>query len=150
MKGKIPSGKHLEETWILLPDAVMAAGGFTPPAPAPVPGGTPPISAPTSGTLFPTTPAGPPPGGQTSGGAAIDPDAIFGGTPVAQLVHHQAPATSALNLLGRAENWGIDPATKVQNVSLKITELSGAQLHNLLKNLPDGISYELEVDKESA
>ena len=39
MKAKIPSGKHLEETWILLPDAVPAAGGYKPLVPPPAPGG---------------------------------------------------------------------------------------------------------------
>lgn len=151
MKSKIPSGKHLEETWILLPDAVPAAGGFKPPAPAPPPGVTPPSGTPMPGTLFPTTPfsdqlAGGQPGG---GGAAPDPGAIFGGTPIAQLVHHQSPTTSALNLLGRTESWGIGPATNLQNVSLRVAQLTGAQLQKLLKSLPDGISYELGLDKES-
>jgi hypothetical protein len=145
MKAKIPSGKHLEETWILLPDAVPAAGGFAPPIPATAPGATPPVSTPPTGTLFPSAPATE----QPAGGATAAPGSIFGGSPVAQLVHHQAPSTSALNLLGRAESWGIGPATNLQNVSIKVSHPTGAQLHKLLKSLPDGISYELDLDKES-
>ncbi len=151
MKAKIPSGKHLEETWILLPDAVPAAGGYKPPAPPPAPGGTTPVQPPTTGSLFPTTPVGDPPGGaQPGGGSVPDPGSIFGGPEPAPLVTLHAPATSALNLLGKAESWGVGPATSVKNVNLKVDQITGAQLQKLLKSLPDGISYELDLDKESS
>lgn len=140
MKAKIPSGKHLEETWILLPDAVAVAGGYKPPVPTPAP----------DGTLFPTTPfTDPLTGPQPNGGAVPDPGSIFGGPLPAPLVNCHAPATSALNLLGKTESWGVGPATSVKNVNLKVEEVTGAQLQKLLKSLPDGISYELDLDKES-
>ena len=62
MKAKIPSGKHLEETWILLPDAVPAAGGYKPPAPRRQ-GARHPVEPPATGSLFPTTPFSDPPTG---------------------------------------------------------------------------------------
>ena len=146
MKAKIPSGKHLEETWILLPDTVPAAGGYKPPVPPPTPGG---IQPPTTGSLFPTPLDAPSGGLQPDGVASPDPDSIFGGPVPAPLVTCHAPATSALNLLGKTESWGVGPATSVKNVNLKVNQITGAQLQKLLKSLPDGISYELDLDKES-
>jgi hypothetical protein len=60
-----------------------------------------------------------------------------------------APATSALNLLGKIEAWGIKTATPIHEVTLKLGSLTGAQLQKLLRNLPDGIKYELSLQKES-
>jgi hypothetical protein len=44
----------------------------------------------------------------------------------------------------------VGPATSVKNVNLKVNQITGAQLQKLLKSLPDGISYELDLDKESS
>ena len=46
------------------------------------------------------------------------------------------------------DSWGIGPATVVGNVSLKVTKMTGAQLQQLLKNLPDGVTYGLDLEKE--
>lgn len=60
-----------------------------------------------------------------------------------------ADPTSGLNLLSRvADTWLIGPATTVRNVSLRVDKLTGAQLQQLIKNLPDGLAYGLDVDKE--
>jgi len=118
MKAKIPSGKHIEETWILLPDAVPAAGGYKPPVPPPMPGG---IQPPTTGSLFPTTPLDAPTGGlQPDGVASPDPDSIFRGP--APLVTCHAPATSALNLLGKTESWGVGPVRLNKHRAAATTE----------------------------
>lgn len=58
------------------------------------------------------------------------------------------PATSALNLIGKLEGWGIGPATKVADVSIKVSAATGAQLKELLKKLPDGMTFELNLEKE--
>lgn len=58
------------------------------------------------------------------------------------------PATSALNLIGKLEGWGIGPATKVAEVSIKVSAATGAQLKELLKKLPDGMTFELNLEKE--
>ena len=60
-----------------------------------------------------------------------------------------APATSNLNLLGQVESWGIGPATSVSNVALKIGKMTGAQLQALIKHLPDGFTYGLDLEKEN-
>ncbi len=138
MKTKIPAGKNLEETYILLPEAVPSAGGMSPPVPAPNP---PPQPAPD--TLFPDPASG-------DGSTTTDTGSLFGGTPVAAPLKCHAPATSALNLLGKTEAWGIGPATTVHNVNLKLDQLTGAQLQKLLKGLPDGFSYELDLDKDQS
>jgi hypothetical protein len=60
-----------------------------------------------------------------------------------------AVPTSGLNLLSRvADTWRIGPATTVRNLSLRVDKLTGAQLQQLIKNLPDGITYGLDVEKE--
>jgi hypothetical protein len=63
---------------------------------------------------------------------------------------YSAPPTSGLNLLGQVESWGIRPATTVTNVSLKVGKMTGAQLQQLLKHLPDGVTYGLDLEKEDA
>ena len=82
-------------------------------------------------------PSAPPPGG------------IFGGvaSPTLKPLSTNG-ATSALNLLGKVESWGITTGTQVQDIQLKVANLTGAQLNELLKKLPDGITYELTLNKE--
>ena len=60
------------------------------------------------------------------------------------------PATSPLNLIGKLESWGIGPATPVTEVVLKVPAATGAQLKELLKKLPDGMTFELSLDKEGS
>lgn len=56
--------------------------------------------------------------------------------------------TSPLNLLGKTESWGIGPATSLKEIRISISSMTGAQIQRLLKNLPDGVTYSLELDKE--
>src|SRR3546814_19135013 len=60
------------------------------------------------------------------------------------------PPTSPLNLIGKLEGWGIGPATPVAEISIKVSAATGAQLKELLKKLPDGMtrSEERRVGKE--
>lgn len=148
MRGKLGSGKHLDETHILLPQNVPATGGVTTP-----PGGGP-------GTLFPdptgggtvTLPPGtvtpPADGGTGTGDGTSPPGDIFGDG--AGYVSVAIPATSALNLLGRIESQGIKPGTQLKALYVRVDKLTGAQLQELLKKLPDGMTYQLDVQKEQA
>lgn len=104
--------------------------------------------SPASPPLSPTggaAPAGPTPAtGQAGGG-------IFGegegdGDGIRTTLSN--PATSPLNLIGKLEGWGIGPATAVKEVRLKISSATGAQLKELLKKLPDGMTFELTLEKE--
>lgn len=138
------TGRHLDDVFVMLPSAVPATGGSTPPAPPP--GGVPPIggAAPTPGVAEPT------PGGSPVPTPTPTPGGIFGGdggttkprTPLSN------PATSPLNLIGKIEGWGIGPATKVAEVSIKVSAATGAQLKELLKKLPEGMTFELNLEKE--
>ena len=74
------------------------------------------------------------------------PGSIFGGA--SELVPHASEATSPLNLLGKVESWGIGPGSHVQEIALKVSSMTGAQLDKLLKALPEGITYELRLQKE--
>ncbi|GAG31321.1 unnamed protein product, partial [marine sediment metagenome] len=131
MRGKLGTGKHLDETYILLPQAVPATGGVAPPL-----GEQPPVTT-TGGATEPV------PGGE---GSEQQPTGIFGES--ATFTPLSTPATSALNLLGKVESWGIGPGTQLQAMRLKVDNLTGAQLQDLLKKLPDGMTYELDVEKE--
>jgi len=156
MRGKLGSGKHLDETYILLPQAVPHAEGVSPIPPQ----GS---GVPSTGSIGGQPPAVPQPthsGGNaeaTAGATGTNPPpaipagGIFGGN------HGASPAvrplstggaTSALNLLGKMEAWGITTGTRVQDVQLKVAALTGAQLNDLLKKLPDGITYDLTLNKE--
>ena len=138
MRGKLSTGKHLDETHVLLPQDVPATGGV------PVTGGdTPPATTggATTGGESGTTPST---GGET---ARISGGGIFGGG-TSTFTPLTAPATSALNLLGKVETWGIGPGTQVQSLEIKVGSLTGAQLQELIKKLPDGMTYELGLEKE--
>ncbi len=142
MRGRLGTGKHLDETYVLLPDAVPVAHGVTATGAT---GKTPPVPSP---ELFP-----PPPGdGATGGGAeGVAPRptvSIFGESHAATVVKHSGPPTSPLNLIGKVEAWAIGPATTLREVSVKVTGVTGAQLQKLLRGLPDGLTYELSVEKE--
>ena len=139
MRGRLGTGKHLDETYVLTPQAVPGTGGVT------QPGGE-------TGTG--PQPVPPQPGGETTGGGDTPPGegetppgpGIFGGD--SDYSAFNAPATSALNLLGKAETWGINAGTQLQSLRLKVDKLTGAQLQELLKKLPDGMTYELDLEKE--
>lgn len=144
------TGRQLDEVFLLQPSAVPSTGGSTPPTPPTGDPGTgggaggpvPPIP-PTSGGDDPASP--PPDPTQPAGG-------IFGGGGVAggTRTNLSNPATSPLNLIGKLEGWGIGPATPVKEVTLKVPAATGAQLKELLKKLPDGMTFELSLDKEDS
>ncbi len=139
------TGRHLEEVLLLLPSAVPATGG----TPQPAAGGN-------AGSIFDDDDPVPPPAVHDpqpgiSPAPTPAPIGIFGGddggttkprTPLSN------PATSPLNLIGKIEGWGIGPATKVTEVSIKVSAANGAQLKELLKKLPEGMTFELSLEKE--
>jgi hypothetical protein len=145
------TGRQLDEVFLMEPSAVPATGGTTPPAPQPAAGGyggdvfgggtvpTPGVQEPQPGASPTPTPV---PGG------------IFGGTSTTKpRIPLSNPPTSPLNLIGKLEGWGIGPATPVAEVSIKVsagqnTQITGAQLKELLKKLPDGMTFELSLEKE--
>ena len=157
MRGKLGTGKHLDETHILLPQNVPATGGVdsvTPGGVTPPPGGE---------TETPTTPGSSTPHEGGTGGpsgstgytnqAEGDKDPgqthlgdIFGGG--AGYSTCSAATNSALNLLGQVEGWGIGTGTQVRALTLRVDRLTGAQLQDLLKKLPDGMTYGLELTRE--
>jgi hypothetical protein len=138
------TGRQLDEILLLPPSAVPSSGGATPEPPAP------PVSPPGSGGLFgggtptPTDggigPSSGPEGGSNQGG-------IFNGDGAVRSTAHSAPATSPLNLIGKLEGWSIGPATPLSNVRLTISAASGAQLKELIKRLPDGMTFDLSLEK---
>lgn len=144
------TGRQLDEIFLLPPSAVPSTGGTAPPAASPsdLPagglfgGGATPAPTPMPGEGSPDAPSVPGSGPQEPGG-------IFGGTAPGSRTTLSNPATSPLNLIGKLEGWGIGPATPVREVTLKVTAATGAQLKELLKKLPDGMTFELSLDKES-
>ena len=140
MKGKVGSGKHLDETTLHKPEAVVSSSGKTTtgelPQPADNSAGVGATVAASGGSVAPSQEAG-------NTGSIFRPAASRERTP------HSAPPTSNLNLLGQIEQWGIRPATPIANVTLTVAQLTGSQLEQLLKRLPDGVTYGLELEKES-
>ena len=151
------TGRQLDEVFLMEPSAVLATGGTPPPAPQPPAGGNGGSGGDTFGggtTTPPVTPAG----GDNTPGGGTSPNGgdIFGGgtsTTAKSRTPLSNPPTSPLNLIGKLEGWGIGPATPVAEVSIKVsagqnTQITGAQLKELLKKLPDGMTFELSLEKE--
>jgi hypothetical protein len=128
IRGKLGSGKELEQTILLMPGATPQSGGAVPPITPQVT----PVVEPSRGlppNLFELT-------SQTSpGGPTLKP---FG-----------TPAKTPVNLLGEVEKWDITPATNVSNVNINASQMTGAQLIELLKKLPDGVTYSLNLEKKT-
>jgi hypothetical protein len=155
IRGSIGTGRHLDDTFIRLTQAEPTADGIAAPRPSPLPLPplAPPLGSPSPLALVPSGEqllidrgagdfgGGTPP---TSGGPSSD---LFGGAAGVRSMRTPA-ATSALNLLATVERWGINPGSRVQNVKLSVPALTGAQLQDLLRKLPDGVTYELFLDKE--
>ncbi len=142
------TGRHLDDVFVMLPSAVSVTGGAAQsPPPTTVEGGL--FGG--DGTAVPTAPTPPMPGCDgTSSITNPAPGGIFGGGgPTApSRIPLTNPATSPLNLIGRIESWGIGPATRVADVSIKVSAATGAQLKELLRKLPDGMTFELNLEKE--
>ncbi|QEU34412.1 DUF499 domain-containing protein [Stenotrophomonas maltophilia] len=151
------TGRQLDEVFLMEPSAVPATGGTTPPAPQPPAGGNGGSGGDTFGGGTTTPPVSPSGGDNTPGGGTL-PNCgdIFGGgtsTTAKSRTPLSNPPTSPLNLIGKLEGWGIGPATPVAEVSIKVsagqnTQITGAQLKELLKKLPDGMTFELSLEKE--
>jgi hypothetical protein len=146
------TGRQLDEVFLMEPSAVPTTGGASPPV-------IPTAGDPSAGSLLGGTGSSPSPvppiGGNISSGGytASSPSGggIFGGDgelDCKQRITLSNPATSALNLIGKLEGWGIGPATSVAEISIKISAATGAQLKELLKKLPDGMTFELTLEKE--
>lgn len=147
MKGKLGTGSHLNQSYIQLPsvspsssfintrstntNVISGTTNFTPQSnPNPFPSGS---------TLF------------GNGGSSIYTGSSSSGSEGVQNAHVQtlsADATSSLNLMGKVEGWGINAGTNLKSISINIGEMTGAQLQQLLRSLPDGLTYGLKLDKE--
>ncbi len=144
------TGRQLDEVFLLQPSAVPATSGtVTPIVPPTQPGGLFGDSNgnPGQGSGMPPFPISEPGGGTppAPGGIFANPSDSTNSKSKTVL---QNPATSPLNLIGKLEGWGIGPATPVESVTLKLSAATGAQLKELLKKLPDGMTFELSLEKE--
>ncbi len=153
MKGKLGTGKHLDQTTLHKPDTVVVSGGK--------------VKVVVTGTGTNTSSTGPTGGGtttETGNGSSGETGTglttpvgngsglgnLFSGTGATNVrTPHTAPPTSGLNLLGQVESWGIKPATPVTNIAIKIPKMTGAQLQQFLKDLPGGFTYGLDLEKEN-
>jgi len=148
------TGKQLEETTLAKPGSSPSSSGQTPaPAPAPgtpglpgipgLPGAPTPPGVPGTGDPPPNPFGGsgaPTPGGGGGGGSGVS---------VPSTTKLSSDPTSGLNLLSRVvDTWHVGPATTVRNVTLRVDKLTGAQLQHLIQNLPNGLLFGLDADKE--
>ena len=130
IRGKLGSGKELEQTILYLPSAYPQSGGTLP---------------------LPLTPAAPQPTPPSVPGPVPSPN-IFGGDslPLKSVVTPLGtPPKTPVNLLGEVEKWGITAATNVTNININVSQMTGAQLTDLLHKLPDGVTYSLNLEKET-
>ena len=130
IKGRLGSGKDLEQTILMLPGA------------SPQSGGTLPLPLPPATTPTPTTPPSVTP--------TTTPPSPFGGSTPPPIVVNDSfgtPPKSPVNLLGEVEKWGIGAATTVSNININVSQMTGAQLTEMLKKLPDGVTYALNLEK---
>jgi hypothetical protein len=169
------TGRQLDGVFLMEPSAVPTTGGSTPPGPQPPAGGdsgslfgseTTPVPPPSGGDM------------PTGGGTPTTGGGIFGGDSTGlsdkPRIPLSNPPTSPLNLIGKLEGWDIGPASAVHEVrlssigstnsrlvealkivggansevSIKVSAATGAQLKELLKKLPDGMTFELSLEKE--
>ena len=150
MKGRIAAvtGKQLDEVTIHKPGAVAVSGSTA------TGGTTTGNGSGLGGIIGGTTGAGPGTTGTGTGaGSGLETGGIgnlFGGTDnPTSVTSYSAPPTSGLNLLEQVvDKWGIGSATTVSDVTLKIGKMTGAQLQALLKHLPDGVTYGLDLEKQ--
>lgn len=148
------SGVQLSSVLIHEPSAVPAIGGLVTPTPSGLPQVVvvgPAVTG--TGNAGGTTP--PPPvvvaGGATggNGGGTVAPIVFPPAVTVSKTITtHTAEATAPLNLVGKLEGWGIQAGTKVPSVTLTLSDLSGAQVRDLVKKLPDAYKFSLAIDKE--
>ena len=132
MRGRLGTGRQLADTTLHQPGSTVSSGG-TPPPPS------------TPGAVNePPPPSSPAPQSPTQ--SPLPGGGLFGGGGHQQKL--ETPPTSALSLLGKLESWGVNAGTPLHNLNLNVSNLTGAQLEKLLKNLPDGLTYGLEVHKE--
>ncbi|HEX8359295.1 MAG TPA: hypothetical protein VF613_04280 [Longimicrobium sp.] len=151
IRGNIATGKHLDEVVLHLPQAAPQTGGTV----------TPPVQTPVQPVIPGFEPVAPPAVVAVAGGGGgatvlfppIQPglgSSLFEKPLSNGQKRHSVPATSPLNLLSRVENLGVNAGTPVRDVSIRIDALSGAQLQKLIKALPDGVTYALDLATEEA
>ena len=154
MRGRLGTGKHLDETHILLPQAVPQVGGV--PTTTTVTGGS------DTGGLFGGDGAGTEAGdgGSTGGetttgdgttgtsGDGSTPGGIFGGGGGSFVPRSTSPNSGLMLLAKTQDEWGVTPGTQVKGLELTVESLTGAQLKRVLKALPDGLTYGLNLEME--
>ncbi len=130
IKGKLGSGKELEQTILQVPGAYPQSGGTLP---------------------FQLTPTTQQPATVPPEPGVVPPSKIFGDNslPTPTLKPFGTPAKTPVNLLGEVEKWGISAATNVTNVNINVSQMTGAQLTDLLKKLPDGAMFSLSLEKQT-
>ncbi|MDR1873419.1 MAG: hypothetical protein LBQ90_00185 [Synergistaceae bacterium] len=137
IRGELPFGGHqLDEVILMEPSSAPSTGGA---APTELPFGG---NAGLPGNNEPSTP----PSDNLPGSTAI----YTPPQPTRARISLNNPHTSPLNLVGKIEEWNIGPATKIHEISIKVTEANGAQLKDLLKKLPDGMAFALSLEKEES
>jgi len=147
MKGQLGTGKHLDQTTLCMPDSVVVSGGKTVLA-DPKTGYEVEIGSADAGATTSSDGLGDETGVGNLFGESDSSDHVQGDLASATKTPYSAEPTSGLNLLGHVEAWGIGVATNVTNVTLKVDKMNGAQLQQLVKHLPEGVTYGLDLEKE--
>ncbi len=142
MKGKIGSGRILEQTILNVPDSTVSSGGGK-------------IRETNSNEFINiqgtdndvSFDSGITSEFEVKGSDLVN---IFGNDSnnERQKIVHFIERTSPLTILGKLEMWGITSNTRTSNITITADNLMGAQLIELLKRLPDGATYGLKLEKD--
>lgn len=142
MKGKIGTGRILDQTLIQEPDSTVCSGGGR---------AVDEISLDDSTSNLWTIGKNSTKDRETYvDGTDITPRSPFedrSGTTTHKVVL-SAENSSALSILGKIESWGITPSTKISNITISVDTLTGAQLKELIKKMTDSFSYGISLERE--
>jgi hypothetical protein len=128
IKGRLGSGRQLAETTLHEPDASVTSGGS-----API------LEIDTVADAIEIS---------SEGFQAKPVDNLFGGEScVRERECISLPNSSSLNLLGKLESLGINAGSQIYDLKVQVKAMNGAQLHELLKKLPDGVTYSLVMER---
>ena len=133
IKGKLGSGKELEQTILLFPVRIHRVEARCRSAIPPITHSQPHLRRFT---------------GRYSAAESYSAASSTPSVPTTQTIRHAAEDARS-TCSAKLKSGASVPATNVTNVNINVSQMTGAQLTELLKKLPDGVTYSLNLEKET-
>jgi len=153
MRARLPyGGQQLNEVKLMAPQALPSTGGAPTLRPIPIPASQ--LQPQPGGTTQPTpTPGTAPAPWSLFGGSTPEPGPQPGPPPPPAPRPRQtlsSATNSTLNQLTLVrDTWALPPKEALANVQITITATTSAQLQDILKKLPDGLTVALSLEKDA-